>query len=135
MSPRPSRWFWLAAFVGVTVWAVMFTQYRVFEDVSAGRVGTLPHRLADELAGAYAALAFLPAIVEVLRRFPLRRPVLARALAVHVVTLAAYSLAHTCVLAIVHQHGYPLVGLTADSFTVTLPRIMQELGHDVVGYL
>jgi two-component system, LytTR family, sensor kinase len=135
MAPRPSRWFWVAAVAGVTVWAVMFTQYRVFEDVSAGRADTFWQRFADELAGAYAALAFLPALTLVMRRFPVRRAGLARALAAHAAALAAYSLAHTCVLAIVHRHGYPLVGLPPDEFAVTAPRILQELGHDVVGYL
>src|SRR5262249_5167054 len=97
---RGRRWFWLLATVVFTAGGILYFACRVFEDLAAGNAGTVPRRLADELIGAYTALALMPGVAWLARRFPVRRGLLARSVPAHLVGLAAYSIAHTFLLAL-----------------------------------
>ena len=134
MRPLP-RSFWLLAFLVFSAGAALLFGYRIFEDIAGGNTGTAPRRLAEELVGGYAALALMPGVAVVARRFPIARGRLRRSLPAHFVTLLAYSAAHTLLLALAHELLFPLLGLPVDSYLPKLGvRAGQELAHDVIGY-
>jgi signal transduction histidine kinase len=132
---RPPRWFWPLAFVLFCTAAALLFGYRLFEDLAGGRTHTAPRRLAEELVGALAAFALMPAVAAVARRFPLDRARWPRALPAHLVALLLYSAAHTLLLALAHGGLFPLLGLPADSYAPALAaRAAQELSHDIIAY-
>jgi two-component system, LytTR family, sensor kinase len=132
-----ARWVLLAAIAVGLVHAValLLTAYVVFGDLARGEVGTAPRRLAEELVGGWAALALIPGVLALARRFPVTRATLKRSLPAHALGLAAYSVVHTALLAFAHDRGFRALGLEPDSFVPRLGvRAAQELAHDVVGY-
>jgi len=129
------RWFWLLVVVIVAAIAVLLSAYRVFEDLAGGRTGTAPQRILDEVAGGVTALALMPGVAWLARRFPVRRGQILRSVPPHFIGLVAYSIAHTFLLSLAHGALYPLIGFSADPYTPKLlARAFQELAHDVMAY-
>ncbi len=129
---RPAAWIWL--FVIFTAIGIFFGLHYYLDDVTWHRTGTLPTRLLEELAGAYSAMVLVPLMFLVAARFPFRRGRVLQSLAINVVALGVYTLAHTTINAALRYTFAPLIGLHDYSYGALLYRYPMEAAGDVVYY-
>lgn len=131
MTKRHRAWLWI--FVAFTALGALNAMHFTLDDLARGHHGTWPVRAVEEFTGAYAALALLPFIIWVVRRFSFRKnwPL---AVLVNAVTAVLYSLAHTTILYVVREAAFAALHLGAYDYGNLLFRYPMEMAGDLIDY-
>lgn len=121
-------------FVLFTAIGLLFFTYHYLDDLARLQYGTLPARFIEEMTGAYSGLALLPFVILLTRRFPWTSAAWPAALLVQAFGLAAYSIAHTTLMALSRAVLFPLAGLGTYDYGVMAYRYPMEASHDAIAY-
>lgn len=105
----------------VKTWAVLFAFGTMMALLSIGIIVTdeladqnpvpLAYPVINEFTGVYTALLFMPLLLAVFRRFPLRRDTLLRYLPLHLLVTVLFGLTHTTLMYFSREWIYSLAGL------------------------
>jgi two-component system LytT family sensor kinase len=132
---RPPTINWRVAFVLFTLAGLLRFFYFYLDDITRGVPGTLVRRALEESTGAYSALLLFPLIVAAERRHPLSAGRWRRNWPVHAVAYAAYTVAHTTLMALSRSVIYPLVAHGPYDYGRMPVRYFMESAEDVITYV
>lgn len=126
------------------VWGVLFLvytaifcflfSYRYLDDLARERAGTLGMRLLEEGTGSYTAFALLPLILRAARFYLFQRKGWLRLVGWHLASAAAFSAAHTSLMAGTRWVIAPLVGLGSYDYGIMRYRYPMEFSIDFIFY-
>ena len=125
---RPFAFIWL--FVAFTSIGVFFGLHTYLNDPSS----TLKVRLYYELTGAWAAMILIPALGWLTRVAPFSRGNRARALALNVVGVIGYTLAHSTIELLMRYAALPVVGFHYSLVGMAQTTYLPDAPGDVVYY-
>jgi len=131
LSPRLRTALWLFA-LATAVGASLFG-YRYFDDLARGITGTAAERAIEEFTGAYAGFALVPFVSWMVRRYGLclRWSI---AIPMQILGWAAFSVAHTTLMAVSRSLIFPLAHLGRYDYGNMVYRYPMEAFNDVVVY-
>jgi two-component system LytT family sensor kinase len=131
LSPRLRSALWLFA-LATAVGASLFG-YRYFDDLARGITGTASARAIEEFTGAYAGFALVPFISWMVRRYGLCMR-WSMAIPMQILGWAAFSVAHTTLMAVSRSIIFPLAHLGRYYYGNMVYRYPMEAFNDVVVY-
>ncbi len=109
--------------------------YHYFDDLARNIPDTALPRGIEEFTGAYAALALLPFVVWIVRRYGFGcRFAWPLALGVQILGMIVYSFAHTSLMAVSRAIIFPLAHLGPYDYGNMLFRYPMEASNDVVSF-
>jgi two-component system, LytTR family, sensor kinase len=129
-APRP----YLVGFGLATAVGLLLFGYRYLDRVLAGRQPSPLGPLIDEVGAAWAAAAFLPIAIALVRRYPLDRRGWASNIPIHLAGVLAFAAYHTTAMWTTRSVVYPLAGLGSYHFGPMPTRYLMELPLQVVGF-
>ena len=132
-SPNPlRRWaLWLAFSAAA---ALLFFANKYLDDLTRQRPGTLFIRLVEEATGVYAAVVLLPLVIVLARRFRLDRWPGATTVAIHILGVAVFSVAHTSLNWALRSLLFSVFGHGRYDYGLMPTRYFMEAFTDVVIY-
>lgn len=137
-SPSPSRQLrafnWPLFFLLFTAIAFFSFSYRYLDDLARGHVGTFYRRLLEEATGVYSVLLLLPLVLRVARAYLFEKKGWVRLAGKHLAGAAAFSAAHTTIMALSRDFIFPLVGKGQYDYGIMYYRYPMEFSNDVVAY-
>lgn len=125
---NPVAFIWLV--VAFTTIGIFFGLHTYLNDPSA----TLKIRLYYELTGAWAAMLLVPALGWVTRIAPFSRGNLVRAVALNLLGILGYTLAHSTIELLMRYAAQPLVGMHHSFFDMVQSTYLPDAPGDVVYY-
>jgi two-component system LytT family sensor kinase len=131
LSPRLRKALWLFALA--TAVGAAFFGYRYFDDLARGMTGSGPERAIEEFTGSYAGFALVPFVSWMVRRYGLclRWSI---AIPMQILGWAAFSVAHTTLMAVSRSIIFPLAHLGRYDYGNMVYRYPMEAFNDVVVY-
>ena len=127
---RPRTAFWL--FLLWTALGLLFFTSYYLDDLARRHYGTAPHRLIEELTGAYTALVLMPGVIWAARRARLTKERWPTALPLLALAALAYSFAHTSLMAITRAVLFPLFRQGPYDYGIMVYRYPMEAAKDVM---
>src|SRR5437879_2012995 len=121
--------FLLATLFGLLNFGIVRTS-----DLASGSGPPAKYPLLWELTGAYTALAVLPGIVLLARRFPIERRNVWRRLALHLAAMCAFGMVHTLLMWGTRTVLYGLLGWGTYDYGEMRYRFLMEGQKQAVGY-
>lgn len=131
ISPRLRNALWLFALA--TAVGSAFFGYRLFDDLARGVTGTWPARAIEEFTGAYAGFSLVPFVSWMIRRYGICRS-WTIVIPMQILGWAAFSIAHTTLMAISRSVIFPLAHLGPYDYGNMVYRYPMEAFNDVVVY-
>jgi two-component sensor histidine kinase len=119
--------FWTAA-------ALLFFANKYLDDLTRQRTGTLFARLVEEATGVYAAAVLLPLVIRLARRYRLDRWQGPATIAIHMLAVAVFSLAHTSLNWASRALIFSLFGQGRYNYGLMPIRYSMEAFTDIVIY-
>jgi len=126
---RPAAWLWL--FLIFTAIGIFFTFHTYLGDMDHSSL-IFRHHLLDEMTGAWSAMALVPLMVVLARRFPFKQGAIVKTLLVNVAAMIVYTFAHTTIESVLRFALEPLLGVH-ETYTEIF-SFAQEAAGDVVYY-
>ncbi len=112
-------------FLLFTAIGLLFFSYHYLDDLARMQRGTFLTRFIEEMTGVYSVLLLMPFIMWFARRFSWPMQILG---------LAAYTAAHTTLMAASRSVLFPLAGLGHYDYGIMLYRYPMEASQDVIVY-
>jgi signal transduction histidine kinase len=130
---RVRRWALIAAVftaVGLLNFFIVITSWR-----AEGNAGSAKYPFLWEMTGIYTVLLLLPALLFVMRRFPITRATLATRVPLHLAAFAAFAVAHTLLMWGTRTVLYRLLGWGTYDYGAMRYRFFMEGAKQAVIYL
>lgn len=129
------RFNWWIVFAVFTVHGLLEFTYNYLD--WAARAHHVDFRIPfiEEMTGHYTALLLFPAVIWLVRRFPLSRSRWAPVLTLYAAALLAFSAAHTTLNALSRDALFPLAGLGAYDYGIMRIRYFMEFPVDVFAFV
>lgn len=121
---------WL--FVLFSAIGLLFFASYYFDDLARMHRGTALSRFIEEMTGAYTALALVPGVAFVARRFPIARATWTIALPIALGTAVAYTILHTTLMLATRSALFPLAGLGPYEYGIMSYRYPMEGAKDAI---
>jgi signal transduction histidine kinase len=124
----------LIGFAAFTVLGLLSFSYRYLDDLARGLHHTLPRRLFEEMSGYYLGALLFPILLWVIRRIAIHRDNWFLTVPLHLLTMVAFSLTDTTLMALTRNLLAPLLGLGRYDYGIMLWRYPMEFAQHVVQY-
>jgi two-component system, LytTR family, sensor kinase len=126
---------WGVLFLLYTVIFVLMFGYRYLDDLSRQRPGTFAVRFLEEGTGVYTVFLLLPLVFWAARCYLFKRKHgWAWVIGMHLLCAAAFTLAHTSLMAVTRWLISPVIGMGPYDYGIMRYRYPMEASNDLLGY-